>query len=238
MSKNFTLSFCAWLLCLSIYAQNIRVQGKVIDDKGAVLPAATVSSKNPKKVLVITGNDGTFSVEVPPDNVLVISAVGFQSKEVTAQQNLTVTLPTDVNTLADVVVTGVGVATSKRKVAIDVASVSSKNFAKSATTSIEQSLQGQIAGAQITQSSGQPGAGFNIILRGINSLGSTSPLILVDGVEARDLTSLDPANVDHVEVVKGAAGGTLYGAQGANGVIQIFTKKGALNSRLSINVSS
>ncbi|MDQ2753011.1 MAG: TonB-dependent receptor plug domain-containing protein, partial [Bacteroidota bacterium] len=116
--------------------------------------------------------------------------------------------------------------------------VSSKNFAKSATTSIEQALDGQIAGAQITQTSGQPGAAFNIILRGVNSLGSTQPLILIDGVETRDLTSLDPANVDHIEVVKGAAGGTLYGAQGANGVIQIFTKKGSLDSKLNISVNS
>lgn len=136
------------------------------------------------------------------------------------------------------VVTGVGVATSRKRVSIDVASVSSKDFAKSTTTSIEQALTGQIAGAQITQTSGRPGSPFNIVLRGINSLGSTNPLILVDGVEARDLTSLDPSNVDRVEVVKGAAGGTLYGAQGANGVIQIFTKKGSLNSRLNINVSS
>src|SRR4051812_13173871 len=116
MSKKFTMLVCAWMLCLSIYAQNIKVQGKVIDDKGAAVPAATISSKNPKKVLVITSNDGTFSIEAPTNEALIISAVGFQQKEVTAQANLTVTLTTDVNTLADVVVTGVGVATSKKRV--------------------------------------------------------------------------------------------------------------------------
>jgi len=164
--------------------------------------------------------------------------VGFETSEVTAAANVKARLNPVTNTLSDVVVTGVGVGTSRKRVPIDVASVSSRDFAKSATSSIEQALTGQIAGAQIQQSSGQPGAPFNIILRGINSLGSTSPLILLDGVEVTDLTSLDPANVDRVEVVKGAAGGTLYGAQGANGVIQIFTKKGSLNSKLSINVSS
>ncbi|MDQ2751804.1 MAG: TonB-dependent receptor, partial [Bacteroidota bacterium] len=199
------LLFCVLVLTLSIYAQTMRVQGKITDDHGAIVPAATISTKNSKKVLGITRNDGTFSVNVPLNETLVISAVGFQTQELTAQPNLDVTLKTDVNTLTDVVVTGVGVATSKRKVAIDVATVSSKNFAKSATTSIEQALDGQIAGAQITQTSGQPGAAFNIILRGVNSLGSTQPLILIDGVETRDLTSLDPANVDHIEVVKGAA---------------------------------
>ncbi len=238
MRMKTILLFSALLLCLGMYAQSIKVQGRVTDEQGAAVPAATISTRDSKKAIGITGNDGTFSITVPSGEVLMITAVGFLPAETIAQPTVTVSLKTDVNTLTDVVVTGVGAATSKRKVAIDVASVSAKDFAKSATTSIEQALSGQIAGAQITQTSGQPGAAFNIILRGVNSLGSTTPLILVDGVETRDLTSLDPANVDHIEVVKGAAGGTLYGAQGANGVIQIFTKKGSLDSRLSINASS
>ncbi len=145
-------------------------------------------------------------------------------------------------------VTGVGVATSKRKVAIDVASVSSKDFAKSATTSIDQALDGQIAGAQIQQTSGRGRAtaisNYLITLRGINSLDGTNPLIMVDGVPIGNINSitslanLDPANIDHIEVVKGAAGGMLYGAQGANGVIQVFTKKGVLKGKLTISYNS
>ncbi len=238
MRKKLLLSFCSILLLITHgMAQLITVAGKVTDDKGAPLPGVSVMQKSTNKGTT-TANNGTFTIAVPTGTHLIISAVGFETTDVTATPNLAVRLNPDTKTMSDVVVTGVGVATSRKKVAIDVAAVSSRDFAKSATTSIEQALTGQIAGAQIQQTSGQPGAGFNIILRGINSLGSSTPLILVDGVEVRDLTSLDPANVDHIEVVKGAAGGTLYGAQGANGVIQIFTKKGSLNSKLSISASS
>jgi outer membrane cobalamin receptor len=127
-------------------------------------------------------------------------------------------------------VTGVGVARDKRTVGIDLASLSSKDLPKSATASIEQALQGKIAGAQILINSGQPGAGADIVLRTYNSLSGSYPLILLDGIQVYDLYSLDLSNVDRVEVIKGAAGGTLYGAQGGNGVIQIFTKKGARNT--------
>ena len=82
MSKKFTMLFCAWLICLSIYAQNMKVQGKVIDDKGAAVQGATISSKSPKKVLALTSNDGSFSIDVPANDALVISAVGFQRKEI------------------------------------------------------------------------------------------------------------------------------------------------------------
>jgi len=222
---------------LQILAQVSLVKGRVTDDKGLPLAGVSVVEKNTTRGTT-TAADGSFTLSVRAGVRLAVSAVGYETSEVTASPNLSIRLTPAASTLTDVVVTGVGVGTSKKRVPIDVATVSSKDFAKSATTSIEQALTGQIAGAQITQTSGQPGAAFNIILRGINSLGNTNPLILVDGIEARDLTNLDPANVDRVEVVKGAAGGTLYGAQGANGVIQIFTKKGALNSKLSINVSS
>ena len=131
-----------------------------------------------------------------------------------------------------------GAATSRKKIGIDVSSVSSKNFAKSAILSPDQALVGQVPGAQIQLNSGEPGAAASIILRGINSLGSTQPMILVDGIEVTDINGLDPANIDRIEVVKGAAGGTLYGAQGANGVIQIFTKRGNKGSKPNITFSS
>lgn len=236
MKRAFIILFLLGI-AISGITQGIAVKGKVTDDKGLPLPGVSVFEKNTARGTT-TSNDGTFNITVRPGTRLVISAIGLETNEITAAPDLNIRMTTAASTLTDVVVTGVGVGTSRKRVPIDVASVSSGNFAKSTTSSIEQALTGQIAGAQITQTSGQPGAGFNIILRGINSLGSTNPLILVDGVEVRDLTSLDPSNVERVEVVKGAAGGTLYGAQGANGVIQVFTKKGALNSKLAINVSS
>ncbi|HXB43844.1 MAG TPA: SusC/RagA family TonB-linked outer membrane protein [Puia sp.] len=232
LTATIILSFYA-----SLIAQVINITGQVRDEKGNGLIGVTINEKNTRN-FTTTDEKGNFTFKVNPNAKIFISYVGFESQEVAAKTNLQITLLTETQALGEVVVTGVGVATSKKKLSIDVASLSSKDFAKSATTSIEQALTGQIAGAQIQQTSGQPGSGFSIILRGINSLGSTAPLIMVDGVEVKDLTSLDPSVVDRIEVVKGAVGGTLYGAQGANGVIQIFTKRGVRNGKLSISFNS
>jgi len=216
---------------------DITVTGKITDEKGASIAGATITEKG-SRTATTSRDDGSFSLKVKNRAILIISYIGYEPYEVAAKEGLKIALNPDNKTLSDVVVTGVGVATSKKKVPIDVATVSSKDFAKSATTNVQQALDGQIAGARIQQSSGTPGSSFNITLRGVNSLDGTQPLIMVDGVEMDNLSNIDPASVDHVEVVKGPAGGMLYGAQGANGVIQIFTKKGLLNGKLNINISS
>jgi TonB-linked SusC/RagA family outer membrane protein len=216
----------------------ITVTGKVTDEKGISVSGATVLEKSSRNATT-TRDDGSFTITVKKGAILVVSYVGYDRFESAAKERMLIGLNPDIKSLSDVVVTGVGVATSKKKVAIDVASISAKDFAKSATTSIDQALDGQIAGAQIQQTSGRAGGtNYLITLRGINSLDNTTPLVMVDGVEMKDLAGLDPANVDHIEVVKGAAGGMLYGAQGANGVIQVFTRKGLLNARLGISFTS
>ena len=226
------------LACTQGMAQPVvTVTGRVTDEKGAAIAGATITEKGTRNAST-TADNGSWSIRVKPKALLVISYVGYVSAEISAKEGLVISLNPDTKSLSDVVVTGVGVATSKKKVPIDVATVSARDFAPSATTSIEQALDGQIAGAHIQQTSGTPGAPFNITLRGINSLDGTNPLIMVDGVQMNDLTALDPANVDHIEVVKGAAGGMLYGAQGANGVIQVFTKKGILNTRPAVTFNS
>lgn len=217
--------------------QTITVTGKVSDEKGAAIAGATITQKGTRNATTTKG-DGTWTLEVKPKTKLVISYVGYEPIEVEARPGLATSLTPDVKSLSDVVVTGVGVATNRKKVPIDVASVSSKDFAPSVTSNVQQALDGQIAGANIQQTSGTPNAPFNITLRGINSLDGTQPLIMVDGVEMDNLNNIDPSVVDHVEVVKGPAGGMLYGAQGANGVIQIFTKKGTLNGKLNITFNS
>jgi TonB-dependent starch-binding outer membrane protein SusC len=218
----------------------ITVSGKVTDEKGVSIAGATITEKGTHNAIT-TIDDGTFKIKVQNKAKLVISYVGYEPYEVEAKDGIKVSLTTNAQALSDVVVTGVGVATSRKKVPIDVASVSAKDFAPSVTTNVQQALDGQIAGASVQQSSGTPGAGFNIILRAVNSLDNTNPLILVDGLQlnaGNNLNNIDPSTVDHIEVVKGPAGGMLYGAQGANGVIQVFTKKGSLNGKMSINFSS
>jgi TonB-linked SusC/RagA family outer membrane protein len=215
----------------------ITVTGKVTDDKGAAVAGATVTEKGTRNATT-TLDDGTFSIRTKLKARLLISYIGYEPYEVDAKQGLRISLNPSSQALSDVVVTGVGVATSKKKVPIDVATVNSKDFAASATTNVQQQLDGQIAGANIQQTSGTPGASFLITLRGINDLSNANPIILVDGVLIANLNNIDPAIVDRVEVVKGPAGAMLYGAKGANGVIQIFTKKGSLNGKPTITFSS
>ena len=224
--------------CLQGMAQTpIAVTGKVTDEKGASVAGATVTEKGTRNATT-TSDDGNFTIKTKPKAKLVVSYIGYEIYEVDAKEGLRISLTPSSQALSDVVVTGVGVATSKKKVPIDVATVSSKDFAASATTNVQQQLDGQIAGANIQQTSGTPGANFLITLRGINDLSNPNPIILVDGVLITNLNNIDPAIVDRVEVVKGPAGAMLYGAKGANGVIQIFTKKGSLNGKPSITFSS
>jgi len=229
------------MLCLNIclLAQTKQITGKVTDETGVPLNSISVSVKNSRTV-TSTKIDGSFSITAPENGTLVFTGVGYVAKEISiaGQSAISVSLSIDAVALHEVVVTGTGVATEKKKLSIDVASVSSKDFSKSAILSVDQALVGKISGAQIQTPSGEPGQKANIILRGVNSLGSTTPIILVDGVQVTDINGLDIASVDRVEVVKGPAGGMLYGAQGANGVIQIFTKKGIKNKRPSVGISS
>lgn len=222
-----------------INAQSQTTTGKVTDDKGATVSGATVSEKGTKNATA-TGADGSFSLKVKPGATLVIASIGFENKEVAAAAMVNIQLVTDVKVLSDVVVTGVGYATNKKKLPISVETIGGDKLTQTTAQSVTQALVGKVAGAQITSKEGTPGAPLNILLRGINSLrGGTAPMILVDGIEVRgtDLGTFDLNNVDRIEVVEGAASSTIYGAQGANGVIQVFTKKGK-EGQTRIDVSS
>ena len=232
------------LLCMicigsSVLAQNKQINGKVTDAGGNPLPGITVKIKGNTGGASTTA-DGTFSLAVPDNAVLIFSGVGYETLEerIGNKTSVDVQMAIEAKSLSEVIVTGTGVATDRKKLSIDVASVGSKDLAKSAILSIDQALIGKVAGAQIQTTSGEPGSKANIVLRGINSLGSSTPIILVDGVQVTDINGLDVANVDKVEIAKGPAAGMLYGAQGANGVIQIFTKKGMRNRAVSISLSS
>ena len=220
-------------------AQNPTVNGRVTDEKGDPISGASIQVKG-TRVGASANADGTFTLKAANGATLVVSALGYESKSVAAAANVTVKLATDVKALSEVVVTGSGVATSKKKLGISTESISSAKLPIVPAASIDQALIGKIPGAQISSVSGNPGDQVNIVLRGINTVqGGTRPLILLDGVEVpfTSLTTIDLTQVDRVEVVQGAASASLYGAQGANGVIQIFTKKGQ-KGKINVNMSS
>ena len=236
MRKKLLLGLCALFMYSITFAQTTAT-GKVVDDKGAAVSGASVQEKGTKNGTV-TSSDGSYSIKVKSGATLLISAVGYELVRVTAGSGVKSALTSESKTLTEVVVTGVGTATSKKKLAIEVASINTKDAAKSAIGSVEQALMGKVAGAQVQFNSGTPGTGASIILRGLNSLGDSYPLILLDGVEISDLNGVDLGNIERVEVVKGAAAGMLYGAQGGNGVVQIFTKKGSANKKPEITFTS
>lgn len=224
-----------------LLAQTKTVTGKVVDDKGASIAGATILEKGTRNG-VSAGSDGAFTIKVKAGATLVISAIGFEDKVVSAANAGTVQLSTDTKSLSEVVVTGTGVATSKKKLGISVEAISADKLPAAPTASIDQALVGKIAGAQISSIDGTPGARTNILLRGINTVQrGTAPLILMDGVEvgATDLSQLDLSGIDRIEVVQGAAAATIYGAQGANGVIQLFSKKGKQGKiNITLNTST
>jgi TonB-linked SusC/RagA family outer membrane protein len=242
--KKFLLLCFSFVFAFSIaWAQDRTVSGKVSStEDGGALPGVNVVLKGTTNGTV-TDSDGNYKLAVPSaGGTLVFSFIGLQTQEVAIGERSVIdaALALDVTQLSEVVVTGSGVATDKKKLGIAVESVTAEKLPATPSASIDQALIGKIAGAQISSVSGNPGDPVNILLRGVNSVqGGTKPMILVDGVQlgATDINSLDLSNVERIEVVQGAASASIYGAQGANGVIQIFTKKGK-KGKLSVNFSS
>ncbi len=235
---RFLLSSLFLLFLQGAFAQT-QISGKVTDASSVPVAGATVSVKGGGATT--TGSDGSFTVKLPAGkNTIVVSYVGYVAKTVTVSGNTAnVVLQQDNKSLSEVVVTGTGVAVSKRKVAISVESVDIAKQTKVSTGGVLDQLVGQVAGAQISSVGGQPGQAPSILLRGINSINrGTNPMIILDGVQlgATNLNAIDLNTIERVEVVQGAAAATLYGAQGANGVIQLFSKKGK-KGQINIDVS-
>ncbi len=242
MRKAKLLTGIAVFLCQLLYARQTDITGKITDSKdGSPIPNATVKIRGGG--VTVTNFDGVFTLHTTAAEVMLeITSIGYLTKSVkfVRGKTLSITLEYDLKSLGEVVVTGVGVATSKKKLGISVESITADKLPPVSSGSIDQALVGKIAGAQISSIDGTPGARTNILLRGINSLQSgTRPMILIDGIEVRatDLNAIDLNNVERIEVVEGAASATIYGAQGANGAIQIFTKKGKAG-KISIDVSN
>lgn len=239
MRKILVLGLTILFLSLTALAQKTYT-GKVLSgtDK-APLSNVTVQIRG-TRIATVTAPDGTYSLTTKEANpVLVFSTIGYVTKIENASNAGSIYLDVDTKALSEVVVTGVGVATSKKKLAIAVEAVDIGKQTKVPTGGVLDQLVGQVAGAQIASVGGQPGQAPSILLRGINSINrGTNPMILLDGVQlgATNLNAIDLNTIERVEVVQGAAAATLYGAQGANGVIQLFSKKGK-KGQMNIDVS-
>lgn len=255
----YLLVFC--LFTNSAIAQNKTISGKVTDRKdGSPIIGASIKVKN-SNAGASSGADGSFRINVPESaTTLVVSYVGYANQEVAinGQSTVNVSLVESATSLNEVVVS-VGYGTQRVKDATgSVSSLSSKSFNKGVISSPEQLLQGRISGVQVTPSSGEPGAGINIRIRGTSSVRSGSnPLFVIDGVpldggsisdggsdngagssSARNpLTFMNPDDIENISVLKDASSAAIYGSRGANGVVLITTKKGR-SGQQSLNFSS
>ena len=230
--RRFFLLFVLCLIGASIYAQSMKVTGKVVDGDGLEVIGASVVVKGAAGVGTITDLNGTYSLTVndASKDVLVFSYVGMASQEikVNGRSQINVTLKSDAVLLDEVV--AIGYATVKRKdLTGSVASVNSKELSKIPTSDVTQALAGRMAGVQVMQSEGAPGASISIRVRGgISITQSNEPLYIIDGFPSEDgMSTLDPAEIESIDILKDASATAIYGARGANGVVVITTKSGA-----------
>lgn len=213
------------------FSQNVSITGKVVSaDDQLPVPGATVMLKG-AAVGTVTDVDGNYTLPVPDRaGVLVISFVGYETQEVPMDNRsiINVTLVTDLSDLEEVIVIGYG-EVKKSNVTGSIVSVDVEDLAKIPTTNVMEALQGRLPGVDITRSSGQAGAGINISVRGNRSLtASNSPLFIVDGIQYGSIQDLNPNDIQSMEVLKDAASTAIYGSRGANGVIIVTTKQGAV----------
>ncbi|MBR2128299.1 MAG: TonB-dependent receptor [Bacteroidales bacterium] len=229
-SKSLTHLFglIALLLLTSVhsFAQNLHVQGRVLDELGGGLIGAGVVIQGTTKG-TITDIDGNFDLpSVPQGTVLEISCVGYETLEVQVTgSRIDVTLKPDTRLLDESVVIAYG---QQNKVTITgaVTAVSGESLLKSPVANVANALQGNLPGVSAVQPSGMPGADEPVIrIRGVGSLNSAEPLVLVDGVE-RPFSQLDPNEIESISVLKDASATAVFGVRGANGVILVTTKRG------------
>ena len=224
LSQLFGLLALLLLLPGQSFAQNLRVQGRVLDELGEGLIGAGVVIQG-TNTGTITDMDGNFSLSVPQGATLEFSCVGYKTLAMQATARMTVNMEPDADALDESVVIAYG---QQKKVTITgaVSAVGSEDILKAPVANVANALQGNLPGVSAVQASGMPGADEPVIrIRGVGSLNSAEPLVLVDGVE-RSFSQLDANEIESISVLKDASATAVFGVRGANGVILVTTKRG------------
>jgi TonB-dependent starch-binding outer membrane protein SusC len=247
---SVTSVIALFLFSISVFSQSpLIIRGTVTDDKGTPLSAASVRLKN-GTIGISTDSSGLFTLNVPNGNgTLIFSSVGYASQEIAIKNrsNINVRLSATENLQNEVIVVGYGTQ-RKKDVTGAVTSLSSEDFNKGANVSVTQLIAGRAAGVNVTQTSSEPGGGLSVRIRGASSVNAgNDPLYVIDGLpiensapisgaagrgfpagtQARNpLNSLNPDDIESVEILKDASAAAIYGSRGANGVVLITTKRG------------
>lgn len=227
--RKLFLVLLVGLLYTAVYGQNKRIEGTVLDDNGEPLIGASVVVKGSPNVGIITDADGKFVLNNVPESArtLIVSYIGMATQEVSARSKVQVIMSSDEQMLEETIVVAFG---EQKKSAFtgSAAVIDSKKLESKLTTNVISALQGEAAGVQMVNNSGDPNATPSLRIRGFSSINAgQSPLIIVDGAPYDGgWNNLNPNDVESVTVLKDAASNALYGARGANGVLMITTKKG------------
>ncbi len=231
------------LLCVScaagLFAQKTTISGIVTDEETNPLVGAAVVMEG-SSVGTITDFEGKFVIDVAEGSNLVFSYVGMVSSIVPAKDGMVVALRENAEVLDEVVVVGYGTTTRAQFVG-SAEAVKGEDIAKQATSNVTNALQGKMAGVQVTNTSGQPGSGASIRVRGVGSIsGGNTPLYVVDGapIESSAMSQINSYDIASMTVLKDASATAIYGARGANGVVLITTKGGGNDHKMTVNVDA
>lgn len=236
------------VLTISVSAQTstsaqkpYQLKGRVVDSNGEALVGATIICKSNTLVGTISTADGYFNLQVDPNEVLLVSMLSYDTREVPVQGRRTVVveLASSAEEIEEVVVIGYGEQRAK-DVTGSVTSVDMSAVEKMPTTDLNSALQGRMAGVVLSSNDGQPGEEMNLVIRGSNSVTqSNSPLYVIDGFPTEDFAALDlnPNDVKSISILKDASAGAIYGSRGANGVVIIETKSGRGKTSITYNGS-
>ncbi|QRR01281.1 TonB-dependent receptor [Dyadobacter sandarakinus] len=216
------------------------VRGKVTDENGSGFPGVSILVKN-SQTGTTTDANGEFSLSLPDaaapgELILIASFVGYKSQEIAVgnRQEITFAMAVDTKSLNDVVVVGYGTQT-KSSITGSVGSLPMKNVASQPITSLDQALGGQIAGVNVAQTKGAPGGGVSVRVRGTGSIGAgNEPLYVIDGFPVsadfnssfNALSTINPSDIESIEILKDASAAAIYGSRGSNGVVLVTTKRG------------
>lgn len=228
IAKVFLLLLVTVVFSLTAKGQERTVSGKVTSDSGSELPGVTVLVKG-STTGTVTNIEGDYSLDVAWENsTLVFSFIGYTAQEVptNGRSVINITLDEDPQSLEEVVVVGYG-SQKRSDLTGSISSISGEEVTMLPTQRVDQALQGRAAGVMVLNTDGAPGGNTTIRIRGMNSInGGNNALIVIDGLQGGDLNSINPSDVESIEVLKDASATAIYGAKGANGVILITTKMG------------
>ncbi len=222
-----------------IVSEEKTITGKVTDDTGNVLPGVSIIIKDTGRGTV-TDVQGNYKISVPDDNtILQFSYIGYAPQEIVvgSQSVIDVQMKWDLAQLEEIVVTGY-TSQSKRSITGAVVTVDNDELAKNPATSVEQQLQGKISGVDII-SSGAPGGGSQVRVRGLNNFGARDPLYIIDGAPSgAGLNEINPDDIESISVLKDGSAASIYGARAANGVVLITTKRGEKGQKAKVSYNN